>query len=401
MSVLRFSAVHDRLYAVSSVGEDAGRILNPSYDFDRKAGSLGSFPHPAGSVDEAPPYDFPHVDQAMVDMTKTALGKITSGAPVTVLVHGFLFKPREVLEGPYFSSDNPHYRIYHFTDGDIATETRHHSTGWPLHLGFKADDAGENGLVVPFGWESSPGFVATLFTKGTDHYKEAYKNAGETSWPLVVTLHALAKVMAGTKGCKSTPIDIVCHSLGSALVMRALSRMAKYGLPVLSRIGRVIVMGGSELRAEANFTYGRIVAAAKREGWKADTGPVIYNLGSRENSVLDIMAENFTPTNFGQSSQVIGHNGLGGNPGQERWIDLQIDSEALKVWLGKNRGVDILGDDPGSILDHWIYYTHRGNLRAMASILRNRVDWSLAALRSTGGKKKPVPEGIRVSPWGD
>ncbi|WP_147385665.1 hypothetical protein [Oleomonas cavernae] len=59
-----------------------------------------------------------------------------------------------------------------------------------------------------------------------------------------------------------------------------------------------------------------------------------------------------------------------------------------------------MGDDPTGILDHWVYYTHRGNLQAINAILRNRVDWSLASLRS-GPKKSRIPEGIQVGFFGD
>ncbi|RJF87985.1 alpha/beta hydrolase [Oleomonas cavernae] len=265
------------------------------FDLDRGSGAIATFAHPTQSVEQAPPHQSAILDQALANLIPPLVAKAKAGAPIAVLVNGFMFRPQEALVESYHDADNPHQRIFHFLAGNPSNETRHHSTGWPAHLGFAADDQGGGGLVVPFGWYSWPGFLPTLLNEGRLHYRAAYGYADESSWPFVAALDALARVIAGIPKIKATPIDIVCHSLGSALVIRALSRMAKYNLPVLGRIGRVIIMGGSEYTSEARLTNGRLLATANTNGWDVGTGPMVYNLGSRENSVLDLMAENLAP----------------------------------------------------------------------------------------------------------
>ncbi len=131
--------------------------------------------------------------------------------------------------------------------------------------------------------------------------------------------------------------------------------------------------------------------------------PDFYNIVSRENDVLDILGENFGPRTFG-NSQVIGHNGLD-IPGMRRdarpkdWIDLQIDSAELQDWMAApGRNLDIAGDRPGNVWDHWYYYTYRGNMALYRNILRDRPTWDIAQLRRDG-----IPDGVskRWSLFGD
>ncbi|HUR53412.1 MAG TPA: hypothetical protein VMZ71_04750 [Gemmataceae bacterium] len=73
--------------------------------------------------------------------------------PVVVMVHGFWYDPAARVRKEQ-RSGNPHDLNFHFSEAP----QRHwrHTASWPLGLGFKRDDAGENGLAVAFGWDSTP-----------------------------------------------------------------------------------------------------------------------------------------------------------------------------------------------------------------------------------------------------
>lgn len=317
------------------------------------------------------------------------------GAPLVIMVHGFLFDPKAAISEDPKDTDNPHGRIFHFTQKAEPHEQRHHTASWPLGLGFSdPEDSGSQGLAVALGWQSQPGFASSLLNHFQNFYARAYDNAGNTAWVLVNLIKALADIAPGK------PIDIICHSLGSRVVLRGLAMVAKQasdgdGGPILSpkvakeileRIGRVIILGGAEYLVEAQLLCRRI------ESHNLGKGPHFYNVVSRENDVLDKLAENFGPRTFG-NSQVIGHNGLGTKHKLEYWIDLQIDSSELQEWM-EGRGLQISGDRPNNVWDHWYYYTHRGNMELYKRILRDRDQWSIETLRNDG-----VPDGVPLRWW--
>ena len=112
--------------------------------------------------------------------------------------------------------------------------------------------------------------------------------------------------------------------------------------------------------------------------------------------MLDKLAENFGPRTFG-NSQVIGHNGLDVEGRFADWIDMQVDRAALQTWMA-GRGIQISGDRPGNVSDHWYYYTFKGNMAAYRGILRDRQNWQISDLRAAN-----IPDGVskRWSIFGD
>lgn len=386
------------LFRVSTIGKDMyapkgdGTLVDAPYHAQRNTGRLGRFERPAG---DTPPNEAQLTNATLDRFFDTAVGAAADAlgpnAPVAVMVHGFLFTPKESPVAKREDSNNPHCRIFHFEDVAQDQEIRHHTTGWPLRLDFEPDDDGASGLAVAFGWYSQPGFAASLIERFQNFYQRAYDYAHETAWPLVVTLNALAKRVS------DRPIDIFCHSLGAAVVVRALALAAKYHLAVLSRIGRVIILGGSEYTLEGNLMYERVRAVAGDMGWQEATGPSFYNIVSRENDVLDKLAENFGPKTFLSNTQVLGHNGLQARTKVARWIDIQIDSGKVRQW-GLARNYDIRGDEPGTLWDHWYYYTWRGNMRFYSDLLRRRPATTLDALRAGPA---PLPEGVASGFFGD
>ena len=386
MPIIRLSLVKDRLFAPTPLGTLEDIDYDPSAGVEH--GFLESSTYVAGSrrsrtvaVQKQTP-----LDDYLRSAVSGVASKLPPSAPVTVMVNGFLFDPRVAVTRDPKHTDNPHGRIFHFSPGDAAEEIRHHTTGWPLHLGFKQSDDGENGLAVAFGWYSQPGHASSLISHGQNFYARAYDLGRSASWPLLRVLRALSDILSS----EGRPIDIFCHSLGSVVVIRAIAIAAKHKFGLLKTVGRVILLGGSEYTGEAQIMYKRLAEISRGHRWNANQGPQVYNIVSRENDILDRFAENFGPKSFFSDTQVVGHNGLEANKGADRWIDLQIDGGHLRDWLGQF-GVCVSGDNPGEIWDHWYYYTHRGNMDFYRRILRDRKEWSIAQLRNQDPK---CPEGV-------
>lgn len=394
MSILRLSSVKSVLYATSARGE----LVHGAYSAARAEGELGTYVRPPEKNELVPEGGAvsPAITKHLDAVWPRVAANLKPTAPVVVLVHGFLFDPRIAWSPNPADSDNPHCRVYHFADLGTQSEIKEHTTGWPLQLGFKDDDGGKDGLAVAFGWLSQPGFAQSLMERFQNFYARAYDNAHETAWTLVCVLHSLAAKLPPAQ-----PLDIFCHSLGSSVVVRALAMAAKYRYGLIKRIGRVVILGGSEYTGEANLLYSRLLECDAHFKRAAKDTPHFYNVVSRENDVLDKLAENFGPKSFFSSTQVIGHNGLEARPRADKWIDIQIDGGDMRRWMAKHRDLEISGDQPGSIWDHWYYYTHRGNMALYRGILRDRKNWDFAALRKSSQTQKPIPEGVPVGAFGD
>lgn len=389
MSVIRFSAIRDVLYAPSARGE----LHERRYDKRSGKGALGAFPRPQSDVD-APAGDEPwtlesHYTKRHLEALHhyldtgiaTEAADLPADAPIVVMVHGFLFDPAVKLqETPHHHrSDNPHGRIYHFERHDLSIETREHSTGWLTRLGFEDRDAGKNGLAVAFGWHSSPGFFGSLFSSGTNHYKRAYELAETSAWALALVLELLAQKLPGRR------IHLFCHSLGSRLVVRSLYMLAR-PLPKLggaaplsaglAAVDRVLILAGAELVLEA-----QLLLAAWRDAHGPDIPARFYNFASRENDVLDVLAENFGPSSAG-SKQAIGHNGL--EQIDDAWLDIRLDDPDTADFFRRTfahidgaafedgRELRLIGDRKGllAVADHWIHFTWPDNMWLYRQILR-------------------------------
>lgn len=375
MSIIRLSTLRSAVYAPSP----EGAFEHAAYSGRSRTGRLEDFP----DTDFATPLRARSPLRAHLERVLAERGaKLPEKAPVTVLVHGFLFDPKMAVSVHPRDTDNPHGRNFHFQELDPADQIREHTTSWPLGLAFAAEDAGESGLAIAFGWQSQPGFATSLLRHFENFYSRAYQYAGETAHALVRTLQVLGETLPAHR------IDLFCHSLGSRVVVRALALAAKHDPKLVGRIGRVIILGGAEYVVEAQLMV-------KRLGEIPDlrSPPSIYNIVSRENDVLDKLGENFGPRTFG-NSQVIGHNGLDRERPQGPWIDLQIDRAALAEWLAKTHRIRISGDQPDSIWDHWYYYTYAGNMDLYRRILRDRATWEIEALRKAG-----IPEGVPRRWW--
>lgn len=393
MSIIRLSLVKERLFAPTQLGTLEDIDYDPTSGVEHGFLESSAYLEGAGEPRTAAVEKEALLDEYLSQEGQNVASKLPKDAPVMVMVNGFLFDPRVAVTRDPKHTDNPHGRIFHFLEGDVAEEVRHHTTGWPRHLGFKQSDDGQEGLTIAFGWYSQPGHATSLISHGQNFYARAYDLGRAASWPLLRVLRALSSIFSS----ENRTIDIFCHSLGAVVVIRAIAIAAKHRFPFLESVGRVILLGGSEYTGEAQVMYKRIDEMARESKWNTSQGPQFYNIVSRENDILDKLAENFGPKSFFSDTQVVGHNGLEARKGADRWIDLQIDGGRLREWLCQH-GVNVSGDNPGEIWDHWYYYTHRGNMDFYRRILRDRTQWSIAQLRA---HNPACPEGVARGWFGD
>lgn len=380
MSIIRLSLMEDGLYAPDPDGiiaHDGPFTARRGAD-NRGLGNMGLI-----ARNTLPGRDHPltrHLERAYA----VEAAALPDDVPLAILIHGFQFDPAKAKFSPphHPKAGNPHCRIYHFEEHDQAVEMRHHSTGWPRGLGFAPGDAGRAGLAIAFGWDSDPSLFSSLFEHGLNHYAVAYNRAEIAAWHLVAVIETLTRIAPGRR------IDLFCHSLGSRVVIRALAQAGDREVPAplaprlaaaVEALDRAILLAGAEKVLEAQLMMCRLNHRAGEVPRFARI-PDFYNIVSRENDVLDKLGENFGPAAPG-SKQVIGHNGLEAR--DPAWVDIQLDDANVAAWFA-GRGYTVSGDNSSSlfaVLDHWIHYTWRDNMRVYRDILRKRGDWSLPALK--------------------
>ena len=403
MSIIRLSLLEDGLYAPDAQGAIS---YTGRFSMARGAGRRG-----LGRMGMMGRRELPRPRHPLGQYLKKALAAEDAdapddpaGAPLVVLVHGFQFDPSKACFSPphHPKAENPHCRLYHFEEFDQDIEMRHRSTGWPRGLGMEEDDGGAMGLAIGFGWDSDPSPLQSLVKHGLNHYAVAYQRAEEAAWQLVAVLDRLVALRPGRK------VDLFCHSLGSRVVVRAIARAADRVMPeelkprlhaIVKAIDRVIILAGAEKVMEAQLMMQRLNRTATDPDGETSPGvgdiPSFYNVVSRENDVLDHLGENFMPSAAG-SKQVIGHNGLEAN--DPHWLDIQLDDAVVAAWF-KERDYRVSGDNTSglfTILDHWIHYTWRENMRVYRDILRNRADWNIGELKGAKHGGTVVFDSLRI-----
>ena len=399
MSIIRLSLLEDGLYAPDTRG-----VISYAGPFSRARGAGRRGLGHIGKIvrDSLPNTEHPlcHYLKRAIEIEDANAPEDTSSAPLVVLVHGFQFDPARAYFSPphHPKADNPHCRLYHFEEHDQDIEMRYHSTGWPRGLGMELGDGGTKGLAVGFGWDSDPSF----WEHGLNHYSVAYNRAEVAAWHLVAILDQLVTILPGR------PLHLLCHSLGSRIVIRAIALAADRDasaelMPrlhaVIAALDRVILLAGAERVMEAQLMMRRLNYGLRETGERAKAlfpkVPSFYNIVSRENDVLDKLAENLGPAAPG-SKQVVGHNGL--EALDPNWIDIQLDDSRVADWFLK-KGYRVTGDNTSglfTVLDHWIHYTWRDNMRVYHDILRDRAKWEISSLKTEKQDGKRIFDNLRI-----
>ena len=336
------------------------------------------------------------------------LDRLDPNAPITVLIHGFQYEPRAPVSHDRGRAANPHAQIFHFTADTLEVERRAHSTPWPLRLGY-ADDRGETGVAVAFGWTSDPAFVhgdwrdwlsrLRWSEMGAEtYYGSAYRTAPMAARGLAIAIAALAEVFGRAE------IDLYAHSLGARVALRGLSDLAARDSPRLRRVGRVILVSGASHGLDARRALDRVAKVGRHR-------PQIFNLMVSRDATLGRWGRRFAA--FAEArdapprwrdrlrilifgAEVIGLHGKPRGARLRSWMDLYLDRPALQNWASRAEPpLDFRPPWRGASGDHWAGFTWPGYTAFCTRILREREGWSLGALRWGAGRRSPVPQGSR------
>lgn len=283
-------------------------------------------------------------------------------APVVVMVHGFLFDPTKNNDtGP----DSPFSLVYGYPP------TIRYRQSW-LPLVGECDQNGGNRAenAVAFAYRSEAGASAFNAAGWNNDYQYAVFDLA----PLAA--RALASVLAYL-GTKPITLRVLAHSLGTRTFSQSI-RLVRARMP--ANLDRAVLLDGAEFCVDA---------AANFAGCPFD----VFNVTNRTDFVLRAGGGQFchpmrltgTPC-----ACVIGYDGLGGN---DRCIDLQLDSTELRAWFAAGNApdgipyqIDPKAEDeshPFAGLDHWSCYTNDGN-RALVHDLLSSVLMTGAQLKAHG-----------------
>jgi len=254
-------------------------------------------------------------------------------APIVIMVHGYKYSP-------FDPQADPHAQVFALRPRAGCWKVR----SWPRGLGFSGEGVSE-GLCIGFGWHATaPGLV-----RGLPQVDARVDGAAARLAQLIAAIGDLAP---------GRPVDLIAHSLGGRVTLRAL---AGHDAPIR---GRAILLGAADYRSGAEDALAN----------PATRGMEFYNIVSAENALYDLFFRYLVPPERG-SDRVLGR-GLPGAP--RRWIDLAIDDDVTLARLGA-LGLRISPRRRRSC--HWSFYRRPGIFRLYRAILRERDGWSPETLR--------------------
>lgn len=246
-----------------------------------------------------------------------------------IAVHGFQFDPKSRR------ADNPHARLF------------------PLW-----EQLFEGRTLIRWGWYSVPQSWKTVLGAWARGYRNRY------TWAWELAEHeaaALAVQLAGAAG----QVDVVCHSLGSRVVVEALRRFRAQ-----SNVRRVLILNGAEYSAS-----GRQVAELH-----PDT--LFFNAVTSADDVLNKLGR-FAP---GIGGDFLGNAGMPPDALLPNWYDIRLDRPEWRAWADTTGGWKVEGDNPRSIGDHWHTYEHGPNWGLWRWLMGGRMSRDALARVKEGGR---------------
>ncbi len=186
-------------------------------------------------------------------------------------------------------------------------------------------------------WFSVPLTTGNVIRAWTHGYWGVYR------WAWALARDEAIKVANQLYSLPETP-DIVCHSLGSRVVLSALA----LGAPA----GRVLLLNGAEY-----LSRGEEVARMRPD-------VEIYSVCVREDDVLNKLGR-AAP---GWGGRFVGNTPLG-LLAPANWTDLPLDDANFWGMMRELYGWDLTGDNPESVGDHWYSFENEKNWPLYRSIL--------------------------------
>ncbi len=234
-------------------------------------------------------------------------GAELSGASI-IAVHGFGFDPRK----PAGHRDNPETRLFPLWRNMLARE------------------------VMGHGWYSVPPGIERLWEAWRSSRRDRINwNRYCHAWHLA---DAEAARLCDRVTAAGGPVDLVCHSLGSRVVLSALGR----GGP---NVRRVIFLDGAEHCRRA-----RAIAGARPD-------VAFLNIVVRTDGVLRWLGSLLSPRAGWHPT--IGQRGLR-RDAPANWLEIVLDDRDWQDW-GRSKGWVLRGNNRCSFADHWYSYEWRGN----------------------------------------
>ncbi|MDB6177540.1 alpha/beta fold hydrolase [Paracoccus sp. Z330] len=252
--------------------------------------------------------------------------KLSEGAPIIVMVHGYRYSPSEPAHDPH----------RHILSLDPDRRCRR-STSWPRALGFGTGDPMQ-GLALAYGWEA----------RGS--LGRAYRRAGEAG-------KTLAGIVSRLADQTRRPIAIIGHSLGARVALQAMNDADP------GSIGRIILLTGAEFRDSA------ALALTSDAGRRAE----IINITSRENDLFDFALEQWLARGRRQAL------GFGLDKPARNWVDVQIDHGET---LSALEEMGFPTERRPLRLSHWTPYLRRGLFEFYRTALCQPWALPLAALHT-------------------
>ena len=219
------------------------------------------------------------------------------------LVHGYRYDPTRS------GKNNPH---------DTDFKLWRQNLEWLGHY--------EGVAVKEFGWYSAGGWRA-IFMAWSYGYRNTYRWAySKLSTDAGRRLAAMSK--------KHDKLDVVCHSLGSRVVLEAIRLGGNFGT--------VIILSGAEM---VDVAWPIVEAHPEVTFW---------NVLTLHDRVIDYLAENLTP---GPGWSAIGNDGVTGLPNCHNVVLDDADTKRVAGMMGWH----LKGDNAKSIADHRVSHEWSGN----------------------------------------
>lgn len=265
------------------------------------------------------------------------LAALPPGAPVTILIHGFRYRPGH-------RQSDPGRGLY----ADAPTGRPHGVFSWPKRLGYTR---GVKGLAVGFGWQAG----------GTLWAAHAEALAAGT---------ALARLVQDLRRHHDGPVHVFAHSLGARVALAALPHLAP------GDIRRAILVSAAEFQSTAQAMLATPAGSAAE----------ILNVTSRENDLFDFLFERLIGGPFARMGATAGEGLAAPNV-----ANLQIDSAAHRETL---RAMGFPLAAPARLVCHWSGYTRPGLFPLYRAFLHRPEALPLAPLRAA--LAAPAPRWSRL-----
>lgn len=259
-----------------------------------------------------------HDADARLDLRLAQELAVTGTAPVTVMIHGYKYRPGHPRHCPHRSILSKRPRC---VDPRIVS--------WPRHLGLR-DQAGE-GLGLSLGWSA----------RGT--IWQAHRRAAQAGDALAEVLTEIQRLSPGRR------VHVVAHSLGARVALRALTQVAP------GAVHGAVLLSAAEFDSTAR-------GALQSPGGRAAQ---VLNVTSRENDLFDFLLERLVGAPC-PGDRMMGDGALS----LPNLVTLQLDDCASRAAL---RGIGFPVAPSCRPVCHWSSYVRAGLFPLYRAFLKEEV----------------------------